>query len=149
MINGESISLSKLAQSPAPPSATSANANGNGNPSGRPSVDKADESAAAREEPSKLDLLKQLLLEEEHGDLKNLRGKISHLEDHFADRVARDLAVALKKRSERGGVSFDELVAALQAGTESAIQRSVAEDRSRLTSALFPIMGPAIRNYVT
>ncbi len=85
---------------------------------------------------------------DERRELAALREHVEALDEESVERLARDLAAALRRRHAEGGASFEELVAALQGGTESAIQRSVSEDKSRLSRALFPIMGPAIRNYV-
>lgn len=95
-----------------------------------------------------LQQLKELMLGDEQRELAALRERLERLDGESVDRLARDLAAALHRRREDGGESFEEWVAALQDSMESAIQRSVTEDKSRLSRALFPIMGPAIRNYV-
>jgi hypothetical protein len=92
--------------------------------------------------------LKELVLGDEQRALEELSARLSGMEADSVDRLARDLAAALRRRRDGDEANYQELVAALQAGTESAIQRSVAEDKSRLAKALFPIMGPAIRSYV-
>ncbi len=95
-----------------------------------------------------LQQLKELMMGDEQRAIALLRERLDTLDEESVERLARDLAAALRRRREEGEASFDEFVAALQSGTESAIQRSVSEDKSRLSKALFPIMGPAIRNYV-
>ncbi len=95
-----------------------------------------------------LDQLKELILGDELRELLVLSERLKELDEDSVDRLARDLAAALHRRREMGDQSYDELVAAIQPGLESAIQRSVTEDKSTLSKALFPIMGPAIRNYV-
>ncbi|MCB1085589.1 MAG: hypothetical protein KDM63_00965 [Verrucomicrobiae bacterium] len=92
--------------------------------------------------------LKELMLGDEQRDLADLRARLDGLEADSVERLARDLAEALHRRRAQGDRPFEEWVEALQSGTESAIQRSVSEDKSRLAKALFPIMGPAIRSYV-
>ncbi|RBP36647.1 hypothetical protein DES53_11686 [Roseimicrobium gellanilyticum] len=92
--------------------------------------------------------LKELMLGDELRDIAAFRQRLDSLDASSLERLSKDLAAALKQRKERGGKSFEELVAALQPGTESAIQRSISEDKSKLSNALFPIMGPAIRSYV-
>ncbi|MBK1833122.1 hypothetical protein [Roseibacillus ishigakijimensis] len=89
--------------------------------------------------------LRSLLLGKEITELEALRQKLAQTQS--PEWLAQNLAEALRRRKEEKA-SFDELVAALQAGTESAIQRSVNLDKEPLTKALFPIMGPAIRSYV-
>ncbi len=96
----------------------------------------------------RLSELKELMLGDELREILELRGRLDEQDEASIDRIARDLAAALRRRREMGDQSFDELVAAIQQSTESAIQRSVSEDKSTLSKALFPIMGPAIRNYV-
>lgn len=95
-----------------------------------------------------LSQLKELIVGEEQRDLADLRERLDRLEAESVERLARDLAEALHARRRGGSEPFEDWVAALQPGTESAIQRSVTEDKSRLAKALFPIMGPAIRSYV-
>ncbi|MCB1063273.1 MAG: hypothetical protein KDN20_10175 [Verrucomicrobiae bacterium] len=95
-----------------------------------------------------LSQLKELMMGDERRELDDLRARLENLDEESVDRLALDLAPALRRRREMGEAEFDELVAALQAGTESAIQRSVSQDKAKLSKALFPIMGPAIRNYV-
>lgn len=92
--------------------------------------------------------LKELVLGDEQRELESLRERLNGLEEESVDRLARDLAAALRRRRDGDEGNYQEMVAALQGATESAIQRSVAEDKSRLAKALFPIMGPAIRSYV-
>lgn len=95
-----------------------------------------------------LQQLKELMMGDEQRALAALQARLDSMDEQSIERLAEDLVAALQRRKENGEASFEELVAALQAGTESAIQRSVSEDKSRLSTALFPIMGPAIRNYV-
>jgi hypothetical protein len=104
--------------------------------------------SAERKSADSLQQLKELMLGDELRDIAAFRTRLDSLDASSLERLTEDLAAALQRRHERGGKSFEELVAALQSGTESAIQRSVSEDKSRLSNALFPIMGPAIRNYV-
>mgnify|MGYP001628164557 FL=1 len=95
-----------------------------------------------------LQQLKELMMGDEQRALAALQARLDSMDEQSIERLTEDLVAALQRRKENGEASFEELVAALQAGTESAIQRSVSEDKSRLSTALFPIMGPAIRNYV-
>ncbi|MCB1232577.1 MAG: hypothetical protein KDN19_20180 [Verrucomicrobiae bacterium] len=95
-----------------------------------------------------LQQLKELMMGDEQRAIAELRARLDTLDADSVERLAEELVAALRHRRENGEESFEELVAALQPGTESAIQRSVTEDKSRLSKALFPIMGPAIRNYV-
>lgn len=94
-----------------------------------------------------LELLRHFLLGEEQEAISRLRERCDRLEDQSVERIARDLAEALRKRTGQKA-DFADFTAALQPGTEAAIRRSVGEDKSRLASALYPIMGPAIRSYV-
>ncbi|MCB1233741.1 MAG: hypothetical protein KDM91_01560 [Verrucomicrobiae bacterium] len=96
-----------------------------------------------------LELLKELMLGDEQRALAVLRERLDGLEEESVERLSRDLAAAIRLREELGDAAFDDFAEALRAGTESAIERSVGRDKSRLAAALFPIMGPAIRNYVT
>ncbi|NNE92505.1 MAG: hypothetical protein HKN23_12730 [Verrucomicrobiales bacterium] len=92
--------------------------------------------------------IKELMLAEEQHELEELRTRLEKFEEETAERIAENLAEALRRRRELGEESFDGLVDELQEATEAAIQQSVSRDKSRLTTALFPIMGPAVRNYV-
>jgi OOP family OmpA-OmpF porin len=104
--------------------------------------------SALQKSTDTLQQLQELMLGDERRALAAMRDRLNALDAESVERLADDLAAALRRRRERGDHSFDELTAALQAATESAIQRSVTEDKSRLSKALYPIMGPAIRNYV-
>jgi len=95
-----------------------------------------------------LELLKELMLGDEQREIAALKSKLTTFEDGSVERLSRDLVAAVELRNRLGDQAFEELVTAIQAGTESAIQRSVREDKSKLSKALFPIMGPAIRSYV-
>ncbi|MGD9745566.1 MAG: hypothetical protein AB7I98_19885 [Verrucomicrobiales bacterium] len=105
--------------------------------------------SAESQSAGNLELLKQLMLGDEQRAIRLLQERIEGLEADSAARLARDLCEALRLRRAAGESGFEELVAALQPGTEAAIHRSVSEDKSRLSKALYPIMGPAIRSYVT
>lgn len=109
-----------------------------------PSCDMSD----GLQESDKFQALRELLLDAEHRDLEDLRARLYEFEVGSPDRLSRDLAEALRKRAREGDRAFEDLVEALQPGTEAAIERSVAVDKSRLAGSLFPIMGPAIRSYV-
>jgi len=97
----------------------------------------------------KLKLLRELLLAEERHDITALREEIEKLEQTVDERTGKSLVDSLREQSGAGEENFESYVAALQSGTESAIERSVRTNKTRLAAALFPIMGPAIRSYVT
>jgi len=97
----------------------------------------------------KLKLLRELLLAEERHDITALREEIEKLEQTVDERTGKSLVDSLREQSGAGEENFEAYVAALQSGTESAIERSVRTNKTRLAAALFPIMGPAIRSYVT
>lgn|GEM_PF-3751744 len=100
------------------------------------------------EETDRLELLKRLLLDDERRELESLRSRQERFESHSFERVSRDLPAALEEWNRRDPESFAVFAAALQPGTEEAITRSVAQNKERMTRALFPVMGSAIRDYV-
>lgn len=99
-------------------------------------------------ETERLEAIKALLLDDEMLEIERLRKRIRKFEKGGKQRVKSHLSEALKDLSSSDSDEFHQLTEALQPGTEAAIARSVVEDRSRLSRALFPVMGPAIREYV-
>lgn len=97
----------------------------------------------------KMKLLRELLLAEERHDITALREEFEKLEHTVDERTGKSLVDSLREQSGADKAHFESYVAALQSGTESAIERSVRTNKTRLAAALFPIMGPAIRSYVT
>ena len=92
-----------------------------------------------------LQQLRELIVGQEIQTTKDLQARVEKLQS--TGYLAEHLAEALRDREKKPD-EFEDLVQALQASTESAIQRSVNVDKEPLTKALFPIMGPAIRTYV-
>ena len=96
-----------------------------------------------------LQQLRELIVGQEIQTTKDLQARVEKLQStgYLAEHLAEHLAEALRDREKKPD-EFEDLAQALQASTESAIQRSVNVDKEPLTKALFPIMGPAIRTYV-
>ena len=92
-----------------------------------------------------LQQLRELIVGQEIQTTKDLQARVEKLQS--TGYLAEHLAEALRDREKKPD-EFEDLAQALQASTESAIQRSVNVDKEPLTKALFPIMGPAIRTYV-
>lgn len=92
-----------------------------------------------------LQQLRELIVGQEIQTTKDLQARVEKLQS--TGYLAEHFAEALRDREKKPD-EFEDLVQALQASTESAIQRSVNVDKEPLTKALFPIMGPAIRTYV-
>ncbi len=104
---------------------------------------------ASASETERLETIKTLLLDDELQEIERLRKRIKKYEKGDKDRIKKNLSMALRELSADDESGFHELTEALQPGTEAAITRSVVEDKSRMSRALFPVMGPAIRDYVS
>ena len=97
----------------------------------------------------RLRLLRELLLAEDRQEIRALRDELAKLEVQFDEEGRKNLTDLLREQKRGGASDYENYVAALQDGTEGAIERSVRTNKARLAGALFPIMGPAIRSYVT
>jgi len=87
--------------------------------------------------------LKKLLLEDELRRLAEVEHQLQ-CPTPFQDKVEAVLAPAVKSRHSQG----TELQQALEGPIEISIQESVKRDPHKLANALFPIMGPAIRQSI-
>jgi hypothetical protein len=87
-------------------------------------------------------------IEAEKSRIRLLEAALDEHEGNAIARLAKDLAPALHHKEKQGPEASDELATAMEASTIAAIQKSSRQDKQPLTEALFPIMGPAIRNYV-
>ena len=93
----------------------------------------------------RLRLLRELLLAEDRREIEGLRAELAQIEKEGK----KNLTDLLREQKDAEADKYESYVAALQDGTEGAIERSVRTNKARLAGALFPIMGPAIRSYVS
>ncbi len=87
--------------------------------------------------------LRQLLLASEQAELAALQRRLDDPEIHAAD-VSRVLVEAVTLRTRQD----EQLTSALRPTVENALHASVREDPGVLASALFPVMGTAIRKAI-
>jgi OOP family OmpA-OmpF porin len=92
---------------------------------------------------SDLDRVKQLLLKSELEDLASLKASLQD-PAQFQQLVESVLPRAIQSRIEKD----DQLQQALEAPIELTIHQSVQRNPEKLANALFPIMGPAIRQSI-
>ncbi|MBI5433197.1 MAG: hypothetical protein HZA52_10240 [Planctomycetes bacterium] len=99
------------------------------------------ESESAREQ--ELDLVRRILLGREQEELARLERRVDELKPDAED-VGRVLPDAIRIETKRG----DRLARSLAPAVETAVQESVRRNPKALADAIFPIIGPAIRNSV-
>ena len=92
---------------------------------------------------SDLEQLRKLLLGSEYQDLLQLQKEFSD-HSHISEKVSQVISEAIAIRSKRD----DSISNALVPSVEDAIRVSAKRDPKRLSNALFPVMGPAIRESV-
>jgi outer membrane protein OmpA-like peptidoglycan-associated protein len=92
-----------------------------------------------------LEELRHLILAPEQEALERLHDRIENPESRTED-VSGVVAEAIQLRREQGG--SDALSDALAPTIENALRESVRKDPKTLASALFPVMGPAIRRSI-
>ncbi|MEC5128873.1 hypothetical protein VSU19_19070 [Verrucomicrobiales bacterium BCK34] len=85
---------------------------------------------------------KDLVFSEEHHALSNLEGRLNEVS--AASYLGEQLPKAL---AESHSCASKELIASLQQPLLDAVRQTAEEDRKGLSSALYPIIGPAIRLY--
>lgn len=91
-----------------------------------------------------IDKFKELVLSEEHHAIADLDGRVRKASDPTFLGQLLPQALSSGHRD-----ASDELAMALQSPLVDAVKLSVNSDRKALSSALFPILGPAIRLYVS
>lgn len=87
--------------------------------------------------------LRRLLVAPEQADIAALRRRLDDPMIHASD-ISRVLVEAVALRTQQD----DHLAAALRPTVEHALHASVREEPGVLASALFPLMGPAIRRAI-
>jgi flagellar motor protein MotB len=92
-----------------------------------------------------LEELRHLILAPEQEALERLNERIENPKSRTED-VSGVVAEAIQRRREQGG--GDALSEALAPTIETALRESVRKDPKTLASALFPVMGPAIRRSI-
>ncbi|MEM7401449.1 MAG: OmpA family protein [Pseudomonadota bacterium] len=92
---------------------------------------------------SDLEQLRKLLLGSEYEDLLRLQQEFSD-HSHISEKISHVISEAIAIRSKRD----DSISNALVPSVEDAIRVSAKRDPKRLSNALFPVMGPAIRESV-
>ncbi len=92
---------------------------------------------------SDLEQLRKLLLGSEYQELLRLQKEFSD-HSHTSERISQVISEAIAIRSKRD----DSISNALVPSIEDAIRVSAKRDPKRLSNALFPVMGPAIRESV-
>ncbi len=92
---------------------------------------------------SDLEQLRKLLLGSEYEDLLHLQQEFSD-HSHTSEKISQVISEAIAIRSKRD----DSISNALVPSVEDAIRVSAKRDPKRLSNALFPVMGPAIRESV-
>ncbi len=90
-----------------------------------------------------LNALKSLLLGEERHQLEEINERLEDPELRSED-FAEVLPDALRRSQENGG----DLVDALEPPVTQCIQRSINRDPDNFANALYPVMGPAIRQSI-
>lgn len=110
---------------------------------------RARQTEAGSGESERLKQIKELLLDDEREEIELLRRRLGEYEEGSLDRLGRNLPEALHRIGGDHPEDLERLSEALRRGTEGAIARSIIEDKSVMARALFPVMGPAIRDYVT
>lgn len=93
---------------------------------------------------SALNALKSLLLGEERDQLEEINERLEDPELRSED-FAEVLPDALRLSQERGG----DLLDALEPPVNQCIQRSISRDPDNFANALYPVMGPAIRQSIS
>jgi OOP family OmpA-OmpF porin len=99
--------------------------------------------AASAPVPDDLEQIRELLLGREKQQLSHLRQRLENPVLHAQD-VSRVLPQAVALASARDG----QFATALTPAVEAALKESVRRDPSPLVSAVFPIIGPAIRKAI-
>ena len=90
-----------------------------------------------------LEQLRKLLLGSEYQDLLQLQREFSD-HSHTSDKISKVISEAISIRTGQD----DSLSTAIVPSVEEAIRVSAKRDPKRLANALFPVMGPAIRESV-
>ncbi|MDF1738054.1 MAG: hypothetical protein P1U86_02750 [Verrucomicrobiales bacterium] len=85
---------------------------------------------------------KDLVFSEEHHALSNLEGRLNEVS--AASYLGAQLPKAL---AESHSCASKELIASLQQPLLEAVKQSAEKDQQELSSALYPVIGPAIRLY--
>lgn len=108
-------------------------------------VDEAHVKPSLSESNGKTDLehLRKLLLGSEYQDLLQLQREFSD-HSHTSEKISQVITEAIAIRSAKD----DSISTALVPSIEEAIRVSAKRDPKRLANALFPVMGPAIRESV-
>ena len=91
-----------------------------------------------------LDHLRKLLLGSEYQDLLELRREFSD-HSHTSEKISKVVSEAIAIRSAQD----DSISTTLVPSVEEAIRVSAKRNPKRLANALFPVIGPAIRESVT
>lgn len=108
-------------------------------------VDETHVETGLAESNGKADLehLRKLLLGSEYEDLLQLQREFSD-HSHTSDKISKVISEAIAIRTSQD----DSISTALVPSVEEAIRVSAKRDPKRLANALFPVMGPAIRESV-
>jgi hypothetical protein len=91
---------------------------------------------------------RELVIGPEREELDALKKHVKVMDAQLEKRVSDVMPKALAAWLKGHRVAEDEMGELLHGSVESALRISVARDRSKLTNALFPVMGAAIRDYV-
>ena len=97
----------------------------------------------AQNELSDFQYLRKLLLGSEYQDLLELQKEFSS-HSHTSEKISQVISEAIAIRSKRD----NSISSALIPSVEDAIRASAKRNPKRLANALFPVMGPAIRESV-
>ncbi len=100
-------------------------------------------SIGSADDPSDLEQLRKLLLGSEYQDLLKLQREFSD-HSHASEKISQVISEAIAIRSKQD----DSISNALVPSLETAIRVSAKRNPKRLANALFPVMGPAIRESV-
>ncbi len=92
---------------------------------------------------NELDRLRRLLIEQEIEQIKELVGRLDD-----ASLLARDVSRSLPEAISLRAGKDKQLVSALMPTVEEILHSSVKRDPHKLSRALFPVMGPAIRKAI-
>ena len=101
------------------------------------------ENLSSAKSSSDLEKLRELLLGSEYQDLLELQREFSD-HSHTSEKISQVISEAIAIRSKKD----DSISNALVPSLETAIRVSAKRNPKRLANALFPVMGPAIRESV-
>ncbi len=98
----------------------------------------------ARENKEALSQLRNLLLGSEIEEIEELKQKIENPQV-FSENISKVLPQAMQKSSEHG----EELSEAMVPTVEEIVRLSIKKDINKFATALFPVIGPAIRKSIS